>query len=74
MKRRLTRFEIALLVDRNPTCSSEPVYNFLGTLPDNTSSEDDIANLERDAQLYGWNGGTINAIWTGIEVAFGNPL
>jgi hypothetical protein len=50
------------------------VYNFLGTLPFNTTEEDDLANLAMDARLYRWNEETIRAIDFGIRGAFSSQI
>lgn len=69
MKRRLTPQEIKNLASY-PKVNQEAVYNFLGTLPENTSQQDDDCNLAMDTKLYGWNEETIRAISFGISEAF----
>ena len=49
-----------------PNVEEDAVFNFLGTLPSNTSQADDLMNLAMDARLYQWNEVTRKAIETGI--------
>jgi hypothetical protein len=50
-----------------PNVNENAVFNFLGTLPSNTSQADDLMNLQMDARLYRWNPETVKAIETGIR-------
>jgi hypothetical protein len=49
-----------------PNVNEEAVFNFLGTLPDDTTIADDLMNLDMDARLYRWNDETVKAIRDGI--------
>jgi len=49
-----------------PNVNEEAVFNFLGTLPDDTTIADDLMNLDMDARLYRWNDETVKSIRDGI--------
>jgi hypothetical protein len=49
-----------------PNVNEDAVFNFLGTLPDDTTIADDLMNLDMDTRLYGWNLETYRAIERGI--------
>lgn len=48
----------------------EPVWNFLGTIPHDTTLADNYLNLSLDARLYGWSEETVQAIREGINKTF----
>jgi hypothetical protein len=49
-----------------PNVNEDAVFNFLGTLPNDTTIVDDLMNLDMDTRLYGWNRETYRAIERGI--------
>jgi len=65
MAHRPTKERIEELASR-PNVKKIPVFNFLGTLPSDTTIADDLMNLDMDAKLYGWNVETVKAIRDGI--------
>jgi hypothetical protein len=73
MMRRLTIPEISSLASR-PNVRKVAVENFLLTVSANRGLEEALLNLSGDAQSYGWNHSTIEAIMAGIELSVrGNP-
>jgi hypothetical protein len=68
MKRELTSKEIETLASLEGA-RRIAVENFLGTLPGDTTREQDLANLAMDAKLYGWKLRTIDAIMKGVNLA-----
>jgi hypothetical protein len=49
-----------------PNVEEDAVFNFLGTLPSDTTQVDDLMNLDMDARLYRWTEETTKAIRNGI--------
>ena len=66
---RLTGSQIRKLAHNDPFVRSLAVENFLISLDPNIPIEQDMANLEMDAKLNGWNKQTVDAITLGIKAA-----
>lgn len=69
MARELTADEIERLASRN-NVKRIAVENFLGTVTANPNKDAAVGNAFADAKAYGWNRATLQAILTGIDLAF----
>lgn len=69
MARKLTTDEIKGLASRN-NVKRIAVENFLSTVTLNPNRSAAIGNAFADAKVYGWSRATLQAILTGIDLAF----
>jgi len=69
MLRKLSAKEIEEIISVWPKAKHLAVKNFLSTVHYNRFATVAVANLLRDAKLYGWDGETIRAIKEGIKKA-----
>jgi hypothetical protein len=69
MARELTAAEIEGLASRDRV-KRLAVENFLMTVTVNPTRGDAVGNAVADAEAYGWNRSTLQAILTGIDLAF----
>jgi hypothetical protein len=69
MARELTAGEIEGLASRD-NVKRIAVENFLGTVTVNPDRGAAVGNAFADAEAYGWNRATLQAILTGIDLAF----
>ena len=67
--RELRDSEIAELATR-PGVKKMAVENFLFSMPDNITAHGQRANAMMDAKLYRWNAATLDAIMSGIAMAY----
>lgn len=70
---RLTKERLNKLASRDGV-NPEPVWNFVGSIPFDSTPVDNHMNLLMDARLYGWDQETMRAIRDGIEETFNTSI